>query len=242
MYKFLELWPGGYRLYYIDNQFKPGIDTVLLSSFPSLYKANKACDLGCGSGAISLSLLARKNSLSIDCVDINPAACALAARSVKFNGLNSSMNVIMGNIPDVPGMLPAGAYDLVITNPPYFSKNSGRPSESDDINCARREALCDFEDIVRTAAYLLKTGGVFCMIYRLERLTDALCHLRLNSLEPKRLRLIQHKSGMPPRLALIEGKKGAKPGIKPEAPLILYDCDGNETPELKLLHLYKQKG
>ena len=53
---------------------------------------------------------------------------------------------------------------------------------------ARTETMCTLGEVCRAAAYLCRTGGVFCLVHRAERLCDVLCILRESGLEPKRLR------------------------------------------------------
>ena len=74
------------------------------------------------------------------------------------------------------------------------------------------------------------------MVYRPERLTDALCTLRAHGLEPKRLRLVCHRAESAPNLLLIEARRGGKAGLKIEAPLILTKPDGSETEETKRIY------
>ena len=55
----------------------------------------------------------------------------------------------------------------------------------------------------------------------LERLADIVTAMRAHDLEPKRLRLVQHREGEAPFLLLMEGRKGAKPYLTAEPTLIL---------------------
>jgi tRNA1(Val) A37 N6-methylase TrmN6 len=57
-----------------------------------------------------------------------------------------------------------------------------------------------------------------------------------SGLEPKRLRLVQHKAASAPILFLVEGRRGGKPGLKIEPPLILANHDGSDTAEIKEIY------
>ena len=54
-----------------------------------------------------------------------------------------------------------------------------------------------------------------------QRLAELLEMARRFGLEPKRLRLVQHREGEAPFLLLMEGRKGAKPYLTAEPTLIL---------------------
>ena len=77
------------------------------------------------------------------------------------------------------------------------------------------------EDACAAASYLLQFGGRFCICHRPERLADIVTAMRAHDLEPKRLRLVQHREGEAPFLLLMEGRKGAKPHLTAEPTLIL---------------------
>ena len=107
--------------------------------------------------------------------------------------------------------LPAGGFDLVVSNPPYFPVGSGKSAGP-----ARSEESCTLEELCAAAGRLTKNGGRFALCHRPERLTDVLCALRAHNLEPKRLRLVSHRPGYPPSLLLVEAVRQGKPGITVE--------------------------
>ena len=67
------------------------------------------------------------------------------------------------------------------------------------------------------------------MINKPERLTDAICIMRNNNIEPKRLALVVPKQGRKPELFLIEGIKNGKPSLFCEPVIVLYNEDGTCT-------------
>lgn len=54
-----RLWPGGYTFLYDDGLFRPSTDTFLLGAFPRLRRGMTVCELGAGTGLLSLLLEAR---------------------------------------------------------------------------------------------------------------------------------------------------------------------------------------
>ena len=129
------------------------------------------------------------------------------------------------------GPAPAGGFDLVVSNPPYFPPKAGRVSPQETRSVARSEVVCTLEDVCRAAGWLLRWGGRFCVVFPTERLAELLEMARRFGLEPKRLRLVQHDAVGAPGLVLLECRRGGKPGLRAEPTLLLYGPDGRETAE-----------
>ena len=235
MADFTELWTGGPRFAQADH-FKLGTDSVLLADFVNTSSAKRGIDLGCASGAIALLLLAKSDKLHMSGVDIVEAAVELARENMRENGLEGRSSVIHGDIKAHRSLFTAGSFDLVAVNPPYFAAGSGALSPKSGRDAARGEMQCSLEDIVRAAAFLLRTGGSFNMVHRPERLSEAFTLMSRYGLEAKRLRLVCHKADSTPSLVLIEGRRGAKPGLRIEPLLILSNGDGSESEEYKRIY------
>ena len=235
------LCPGGYRFAYNDSLFRPGTDTFLLSSLPRLKARLRVMDLGCGTGLLGLLLLQRQPELHVTGLDIQEAAIRLAEKVAAENRLEKQLNFRLGDLRDVKGMFPAGSFDLVVCNPPYYSASSGAMASDSARRTARAEVDCTLEDVCHAAAYLLRWGGAICLVHKPERLVDLLCALRETALEPKRLRFVCKTAGSAPSLVLAEARRGGKPGLTVEAPLILQNLDGAPTPEVDAIYFRQQE-
>lgn len=228
------LAPGGLRFVYGNGQFPPGLDSFVLSSLPKLKPGLRVCDLGCGTGLLALLLLQRQRDLTVTGLDIQPEAIRLAKLAASENGLTDRLTFRLGDLREAP--LPAGAFDLAVCNPPYFSPSSGPLPEDRARRAARTEETCTLEDVCRAAARLLRWSGSFCLVHKPERLTDLLCALRQAVLEPKRLRLVVPRPEAAPSLILVEARRGGRPGLTIEPPLILEGPDGSPSPELDRIY------
>ncbi|MDD3346652.1 methyltransferase [Oscillibacter sp.] len=233
------LKPDGYRFVYDDTLFRPGTDTFLLSSLPRLRPGLRVCDLGCGTGLLCLLLLQREKALRVTGVEVQGAAVSLAERAAEKNGLTDRLSFFQGDLRAAP--LTAGAFDLVVCNPPYYPVGSGRLSQADALRTARSELHCTLEEVGKAAARLLRWGGSFCLCHKPERLCDVLCTLRQAGLEPKRLRFVAKTSGAAPSLLLVEGRRGGKPGLTVEPPLLLQTPEGLPTAELDAIYFRTQE-
>lgn len=220
-----------------SEHFKLGTDSVLLADFVNIGSRRNGIDLGCGSGILALLLLDRDARLCMTGLEINPEAADAARANLSANNFSERGSVVAGDIRCVRELFRSGEFDLVVANPPYFAEGSGRQSPDDAKAAARTETTCTLQDICRAAAYLCRTGGVFCLVHRAERLCDVLCALREHGLEPKRLRTVSHDANKEPSLVLIEARRGGAAGLKLMPPLFVRNPDGTETDEiLRIYH------
>ncbi|MBQ9345843.1 MAG: methyltransferase [Oscillibacter sp.] len=234
-----ELKPGGLRMVWDDELFRPGTDSFLLSSFPKLKSGLRVCDLGSGTGLLGLLLLQREPSLDVMGIEIQPEAASLAERCAVENRLDGGnspgrLRTLCADLREARQVLPPGGFDLVVSNPPYYESGRGRQSPDGIRRLAR--SGCTLADVIRAGAYLLRNGGAFYLCQKPERLTDALCLLREADCEPKRARFVCRSPADAPSLVLLEGRRGGKPGLAVEPPLILYRTDGSPTEELDRIY------
>ena len=82
----------------------------------------------------------------------------------------------------------------------------------------------------------MSTGGRFSLVYRPEALCDLFCALRGAGLEPKRMRLVRHRSGSPVSVVLVEALSGGRPGLRWEPELVLYQDDGSPTADCAAIY------
>lgn len=235
MAEFNELWPSG-PVFAQAEHFKLGTDCVLLADFVNAGAAKRGVDLGCASGAIMLLLLARTEKLHMTGLELLPEAAALARENMAANGLGERSEIICGDIRRVREVLPAGGFDLVAANPPYYPAKSGAVSPDAKRAGARGELECTLEDICAAAKWLLRTGGALTLVHKPERLSKVFCTMSAHGIEPKRLRCVHARSDSAPSLVLIEGRRGGKPGLSFLPPLILADADGSESAEYKRIY------
>ena len=198
---------GPYTLSWPEGVFPLGGDALALGEFATVRPRWRVCDLGTGSGALLLLLARRAEGLSLTGVERDPLAARTARDNLAANGLPGE--IALGDWREAP--LPAGAFDLVVSNPPYCPPDSGRGDDP-----ARMELRGGLEELCAAARRLLRNGGRFALCHRPERLCDVLCALRAQGLEPKRVKLLSHSPGHPPSLLLVEGVRQGRPGLTVE--------------------------
>ncbi len=230
------LWPGGPMFIRDNDAFRLGTDSVLLSSFVMTGRAKRACDLGCGTGIITVLLAWNDPALHISGIELQPEWANIARENARLCRLDERISIISGDLRRHREFLEAGAYDLVISNPPYYAQGRGKSAECDCTATAREERTCTIGDVCAAAAYLTRWGGRFALVHKPERLAEIICALRDNGLEPKRLRFVQYKAASAPNLILIESRRGGNPSLTIEPPLILTDDHGNDTEEIRRIY------
>ena len=224
-----HLWPGGPQFLFDDTLFGPSTDSFLLGAFTGTHRGEHICDLGSGTGLLGLLLWARNPDVHLTNVEMEPKAVELCRRSYALSGLDARH--ICADLRDPCQLPPAGSFDLVISNPPYFDTRRGAVAQG--TRGIARAAGCTVEELCRAADHLLKYGGRFALVYRCERMAELFGCLQAHHLEPKRLRLVQNTLSSAPSLFLLECKKGGRPGLAAEPLLLLRDAGGGESEDVK---------
>ncbi|MBD8071033.1 tRNA1(Val) (adenine(37)-N6)-methyltransferase [Bacillus sp. PS06] len=213
--------------------FAFSLDTVLLAKFAYVpIQKGKVIDLCTGNGVIPLLLSLRSKS-EITGVEIQEKIYDMAQRSVQYNQLEDRIQLIHGDLKDMPSRLGHGKFDVVTCNPPYFqTPGKDEMNKNEHLAIARHEIYCTLEDVIRVSSQLVKQGGKVALVHRPGRLLDILTLMRAHRLEPKRMRFVYPKEGKEANTLLIEGIKDGKPDLKILPPLIVYNQNNEYTAEV----------
>lgn len=104
------------------KQLDPGTRALLQKI--DVEPGESVLDLGCGAGALGLAAATLTEAQRVVLVDSHVRAVALARDNAEVNGLEGVEVLLRADLED----LPAGPFDCVLANPPYFS--GGRIAES----------------------------------------------------------------------------------------------------------------
>lgn len=194
-----------YTLRWPEGVFPLGSDALELGAFATVRRNWRVCDLGTGSGALLLLLKRREPTITLTGVELDPRSVQTARENLFHNALDGQ--IFQADLR--AASLPAGGFDLIVSNPPYFPLRSG-PSGG----LARSEETCTLEELCVCARRLVRSGGRFALCHRPERLADLICTLRAHDLEPKRMKLVSHSPSHPPSLLLLECVRQGRPGLE----------------------------
>lgn len=215
---------GGYRV---------AIDPVLLAAAVPDAVSGRAADLGCGAGAASLCLAVRRPDLGIVGIERDAGAAGLARRNVAENGLDGRIDILEADLGDAPRMCGAGAFDAVITNPPFLD-----PARASPVTGAKAAATIEgrggLGEWVGIALQLVRAKGHVLFIQRADRLDDLLHALRGGAGDVTVFPLWP-KPGAAAKRIIVAARKGVRtpPTLAPG--LVLHERDGRYTPQAEAI-------
>lgn len=227
-----DLQLNGLKIIQNPDGFCFGIDAVLLSDFVKLKKRDIGVEFGTGTGVIPILLSGKTSFQKIYAFEVQHDVADMAMRSVAMNQLADQIEIIEDNLTQVAKYFAKQSVDVVFSNPPYMQPDGGIKNPEDKKAISRHEVLCNLEDIISSANYLLKDGGQLYMIHRPNRLVDIIALCRQYKLEPKEIRMIHPFAGKRPNIFLMRCAKLGKPDLKFLDPLIVYEKPGVYTEEI----------
>ena len=227
-----DLQRNGYKIIQDPEKFCFGMDAVLLSGYATANDGARVIDLGTGTGIIPILMAAKTSAAELVGLEIQPESAEMASRSVLLNDLQDRVKIVNGDIKEADSLFEAASFDVVTSNPPYMIGGHGLKNDDSPKAIARHEILCDLEDVVKCAARLLKPRGKFYMVHRPFRLAEIIVMLREYHIEPKRMQMVHSFIDKEPSMVLIEAVRGAKPRMKIDKPLIVYESQGVYTKDI----------
>lgn len=219
--------------------YRFSLDSILLAHFVRIDPGSKVLELGLGSGVISL-ILCYRTGCPLTGVEIQEQLAEMAARSFRINRLDHCVDIIRSDLRDIKTVLPGGGFDVVVFNPPYRRKGSGRISANDEKAHARHELSGALADFVGAADYLCRKSGRVFTIYPATRTVELIFRFRESGIEPKRVQMVHSTNRTEAEFVLLEAVKGGGEELEILAPLFVYESGeggsggrGNYTPDME---------
>lgn len=210
-------------------------DSLLLADFCRIKPRERVLELGAGTGIISLLMAKKHPTARIMADEFEPTAYSLLCRNIEDNELTDRITPMGQNMRHLHRHIAAGSLDVIVTNPPYTKKGSGRTSPLSTRQIARRDDEAPLSSLINLQS-LLKNRGRFYIIYQAGRFTELVSLMTKKGLEPKRARFIHAFINKPASLVLVEAIKGAAPGLEIPAPLIMHKTGNGFSEEMQLLY------
>lgn len=218
-----RLFRGSLLLRQPARGHRAGTDAVLLAA-TAPPGARHILDLGASTGLVGLQVAKGRSEARVVLLERDPAMATLARHNITANGLADRVSCreadafALGREKDL-----REAFDLVLTNPPYFTPGRGRPSP-DPVRRAAHQLDGDLDGWLRNAATVLAPGGEIVMIHRADALGDVLAAMarRFGRLA---FRFVHPRAPEPAHRVLVSGKKGSRQGLTILPPVILFEGD-----------------
>lgn len=163
---------------------KIGTDGVLLGAWtPLINNPYNVLDIGAGTGILSLMLAQRSNAEQIDAIEIDENAYEQCVENYEASPWGDKLFCFHAGLDefvdepedDSSECEQAEQYDLIISNPPFYTDDYKTENTSRDL--ARFEDALPFEELIEAAALLLSDNGIFSVIipYKEEQRFVAMC-------------------------------------------------------------------
>ena len=141
---------------------KIGTDGVLLGAWaPIDNHPFSILDIGTGTGIIALMLAQRSAAQQIDALEIDEAAYEQATDNFENSPWNDRLFCFHAGLDEFIEE-PEEEYDLIVSNPPFYSEDYKTENESRDL--ARFQDAMPFEQLLEAADLLLSEHGIFAVI------------------------------------------------------------------------------
>ncbi|ATL48320.1 methyltransferase [Chitinophaga caeni] len=115
-------------------------------------------DIGAGTGLLSL-MLAQESPAHITAIELDPAAAQQAEDNFKNSPWADRLHLMEGAVQTVE---PGKAFDLIISNPPFYEQSLQGPSAGR--NRAMHAVTLSYPDLIAGVLKNLSEGGVFALL------------------------------------------------------------------------------
>ncbi|WP_372754293.1 tRNA1(Val) (adenine(37)-N6)-methyltransferase [Mariniflexile sp.] len=141
---------------------KVGTDGVLLGAWASI-KTNPfaVLDIGAGTGILSLMLAQRSFAEIIDAIEIDDDAYEQCVENFEASPWADRLFCYHASLEEFTDEI-EDKYDLIVSNPPFYSENYKSESEQRDL--ARFSEAMPFDHLIESVSKLLSEEGVFSVI------------------------------------------------------------------------------
>lgn len=187
-----------------DKGFRAAIDSVFLGAFVPAKGGERVLDVGTGSGAAALCLMARCPDVQVTGVEKLPESADFARANAALNGLESRYYIEEADLAALPPSLKEKPFDHVMTNPPFMPTCHPAPP-----NPSLAAATVESLPLIRWVDLCLKRlkpKGSFTIVHRADRLDDILTalHGKAGAIE---IFPLYPRAGEPARRVLVRAKK-----------------------------------
>lgn len=152
-----------FRVLHRKSIMKVGTDGVLLGAYVDCGSARRILDIGTGTGLLCL-MLAQKCNAVIHGIDINAEAVDVARFNVNQCPWSDRIEIFHSSVQD---FLPNEKYDLIVSNPPFYTTDVVAPEKGRAI--ARHGINLNVSELTLSIGRLLANDGHCYVIYPSEQ-------------------------------------------------------------------------
>ncbi|WP_019124385.1 tRNA1(Val) (adenine(37)-N6)-methyltransferase [Peptoniphilus grossensis] len=195
--------PGtNFIIFQDEDEFKYTSDALILSSF--VKGGQRALDLGCGNGILSLRICPRFGE--VHAVDKNKNVLKALKKSISFNKLEDKINLLEEDIFNLKNYYATNYFDAVVFNPPYYDYDNMK------FETTQAKHFFDIDASLYIINYLLKNSGSLYIIYPTYRLAEVIYMINKKGLKVKNIINIHGNKNKKAKSSIIIAKKQANFG------------------------------
>ncbi len=209
--------------------FRAAIDPILLAATVPAETGDQVLDVGAGTGAATMALLARAGNISVTGMDVQPGLIAMAARSAFRNDFEGQARFINVDIAHPSSIVDAMMFDHVMSNPPFLPADSGQRPKDPARALATIESSADLKTWIAFMDGHLRDGGTLSVIHRTDRVPEILDALGGGYGDVKIIACVSVDDGRPVKRSIVQAVKGAASSDIMRDELILHEADGTYT-------------
>jgi tRNA1Val (adenine37-N6)-methyltransferase len=206
------------------STMKVGTDAVLLGAAADVGGAGIILEIGTGSGVIAL-ILAQRSTAMIDAIEIDEESAKQAGENTVNSPWAGRINIIHSSLQEFTRNYQR-QYDLIVSNPPFFSCSLKSPDRKRNIS--RHDETLSYEDLASCSTGLMAPGASFWVILPFKESEVFTGIAKAEGLFPCYRLVIIPKEGRPGHRCILQFKRLAADTIE-EKTLVILDGDGKHT-------------
>lgn len=216
-----------------EKGYRFNIDSLLLIRFARFAPTDKVCDLGAGVGILSILASKWGKTGKITAVEVQKELAQFARSNIQKFQLENQIELIESNWKKLNKIYSASSFDVVISNPPYRKKETGKTSSNSVKLIAKHELLGSMADLLKTADHLLKRKGRLYLIYPPLRLEELILQLKKNNFKIQRMVFIHPYIDRKATHVMIEAVRSVQGEVTVESPIIIFKDADTYQPEIE---------
>ena len=182
---------------------KIGTDAVLLGAWTDVSEVKTILDVGTGTGILAL-MMAQRSDAIITALEIDKSSYSQAIENTESSPWKNRISVLNTSFQEYY-MTTEKKYNLIISNPPFFSGGIKSPDISRSM--ARHTEQLSMKELLSGSKKLLSDYGRLTVILPLKEAKDFIMIAKEYTLYPSRLTEIMPKPDKPVVRILIELRK-----------------------------------
>ena len=194
-----------FKKFKIDQErcaMKIGTDSVLLGAWTNVdFEPQSILDIGAGTGVLSLMLAQRCDAPTIDALEIDENAYEQCVDNFEASPWDDRLYCYHAGLDEFVDEVDE-VYDLIISNPPFYSETVSSGDTSRDL--ARQNDTLPFTELVESVSKLLSDDGRFSVIIPFKETEEFINLANAEALYALRICHIRGHKDAPFKRSLIE--------------------------------------